>query len=66
MGNIRPARPGHDVQGRAAEAAAHVVVLHREETEEGEGVDRWAWATMPGFESIQTGQSNSNTFEFKF
>jgi hypothetical protein len=45
---------------------AHVVALRGEEIGEGKGIDRWAGATVPQFESIQTGQVIQTLFEFKF
>jgi hypothetical protein len=46
--------------------AVHVLTLHGEEIGEGKGADRWAGATVPRFEWIQTGHVIQNQFEFKF
>jgi hypothetical protein len=43
-----------------------IVTLRGEETGEGKGGDRWAGATMPRFESIQTDEVIQSLFEFKF
>jgi hypothetical protein len=51
---------GAPTQARQTWAARHAG------TGEGKGTDKWAGATVPRFESIQTDQVIQTLFEFKF
>jgi hypothetical protein len=59
-------REGGRGLARAPTQAHRTRVVHHAGIGEGKGTNRWAGATVPWFESIQTGQVIPTMFEFKF